>query len=205
MYITSKLPICLNLIYVVVRTVSIYLKNFLMQNECRKISNTCSNDEFWDVNSNDWFTFNRFLYHLLLRFHLSSFLQLLPPRAFFHFFKSRITWGKPGCCQTLLPRSARAVQYFLGKTTERTQALGVTSGLDPHFCVCARLSQQRFWHPDEGTDCCFLVAFLPCSPDMMEISWRLLPQLQMLQLSKHSQVTHTLNHLVMLTSGRVRQ
>lgn len=45
MYITSRLPHCFNLIYVEVRTVSIYLKNFLMQNEYSKISNTCSNEK----------------------------------------------------------------------------------------------------------------------------------------------------------------
>lgn len=89
-----------------------------------------------------------------------------------------------------------AVQHLFGKTTERTQALGVTSGisLGTRFYLCAGLSQQRCWHPDEGTDCCFPVAFPLCSPDMMGIAWRLLPQPQKLELNKHSQVTHSVNH-----------
>lgn len=86
MYITSRLPHWLNLIYVEVKTVSIYLKNFLMQNEYSKSQIHAAMRKSWDVNSSDCFTFNRLLYYLLLRFHLSSFLHLLPRETFFLFF-----------------------------------------------------------------------------------------------------------------------
>lgn len=110
--------------------------------------------KIWDVNSSDWFTFNRFLYYLLLRF-----LQILPPEVF---FINRVTWGKQGSYQNSYPE-ASAVQYFLGKTTERTQALGVTSGVSLGTPISAMGSVSR----DTGTlmrhRWWFSCGFFPCT------------------------------------------
>lgn len=101
--------------------------------------------KIWNVNSSDWFTFNRLLYYLLFRFHLSSFLQLLPPGAFFHFFINESLEVNQAVIKHFYPQ-ASAMQYILGKTMKRTQALEVTSGvsLGTRFYLCAGLSQQRW-------------------------------------------------------------
>lgn len=106
----------------------------------------------------------------------------------FLYKETHLRWTGPLANTPTYPGD-NAEHYFLGETTERTLALGVTSGIS--FSRCAGLTQQRCWNSGEGADFCFPMAFSPCEPDTTGMAWRLLPQLQKLQLNKHSEVTRS--------------